>query len=88
MIMRLRLAIIKAACGSLLPRGLWVGKHLGTYTCEYSIVFGQVDSRGVLQGVSEQQVAQEKKWPRRDRRMRNESGQRGDNGNNRRVATD
>ena len=56
MIMRLRLAIVKAVCWVCLPRGLWVGKNFGPYAFRWFIAFGRIDNRGVLQGMSEQQV--------------------------------
>ena len=56
MIMRLRLAIVKAVCWSCLPRGLWVGKNFGPYSLRWFVAFGRIDNRGVLQGMSEQQV--------------------------------
>lgn len=56
MIVRLRLAIVKAVCWSCLPRGLWVGKNFGPYAVRWFIAFGLIDNRGVLQGMSEQQV--------------------------------
>lgn len=54
--MRLRLAIVKAVCWVCLPRGLWVGKNFGPYSCRWFVAFGRIDNRGVLQGMSEQQV--------------------------------
>ena len=56
MIMRLRLAIVKAVCWVCLPRGLWVGKDFGPYSCRWFVAFGRIDNLGVLQGMSEQQV--------------------------------
>lgn len=50
-VMRLRLAVVRATCRALLPRGVWVGKHFGAYTQRWDIVLGRLDSRGVLQGV-------------------------------------
>ena len=56
MIMRLRLAIVKAVCWVCLPRGLWVGKNFGPCAFRWFVAFGQIDNLGVLQGMSEQQV--------------------------------
>lgn len=36
LVMRLRLAIVRAVCWMLLPRNVWVGKHFGAYTCRWS----------------------------------------------------
>lgn len=52
-VMRLRLAIVRAVCRTLLPRGVWVGKHFGAYTQRWDIMLGRLDSRGVLQGISD-----------------------------------
>lgn len=52
----LRLTILKAACKVLLPKDTWIGKSLGAYTGEYRVTFGRLDSRGVLQGVTEKQI--------------------------------
>lgn len=51
-----RIKIIKLICRLFLPKDVWVGKHLGTYTGKYDIVFGSIDARGVLQGVSETNI--------------------------------
>ena len=56
MVIRLRLAIVRAVCRALLPRGVWVGKHFGAYTQRFDIVLGRLDSRGVLQGVLDRDV--------------------------------
>lgn len=53
LVMRLRLAIVRAVCRLFLPRNVWVGLHLGAYTRKWSIHLGQLDSRGVLQGLSD-----------------------------------
>ena len=68
MIMRLRLAIVKAVCWLLLPRGLWVGKNFGPYDCRWFVAFGRIDNRGVLQGMSEQQVISAVKVMRKRRK--------------------
>lgn len=56
LVMRLRLAVVRAVCRALLPRGVWVGKHFGAYTQRWDIVLGRLDSRGVLQGVIDRYV--------------------------------
>ena len=71
MIMRLRLAIVKAVCWVCLPRGLWVGKNFGPYALRWFVAFGQIDNRGVLQGVSEQQVISSVKVMRERRKNEN-----------------
>ena len=53
---QLKLAVVKAVCWLLLPRGLWVGKNFGPYTCRWLVSFGRIDSRGVLRGITEQQA--------------------------------
>jgi len=55
-VMRLRLAIVRAVCRALLPRDVWVGKHFGAYTQRWGILLGRLDSRGVLQGVTDRDV--------------------------------
>jgi len=52
-VMRLRLSIVKAVCRLLLPRNVWVGHHFGAYTQKWSVHLGRLDSRGVLQGLSD-----------------------------------
>lgn len=49
----LRIKAAKAAVKILLPRGLFVGNHFGTYTQKWSVHLGKIDSRGVLQGVED-----------------------------------
>ena len=71
MVMQLRLAIVKAVCWLLLPRGLWVGKNFGPYVCRWFIAFGRIDNRGVLQGMSEQQVISAVKVVRERRKNEN-----------------
>lgn len=51
--LRLRMAVVRTVCRYFLPRDVWVGKHLGGYTQKWSICFGKLDSRGVLQGLKE-----------------------------------
>jgi len=53
---RLRIVILKMVCTWLLPRGLWVGKHFGAYTQRSDILFGRIDNRGVIQGVSDRDI--------------------------------
>lgn len=53
LVMRLRLAIVRAVCWMLLPRNVWVGKHFGAYTQKWSVHLGRLDNRGVLQGLSD-----------------------------------
>ena len=53
---RLRLRILRLVCKLLLPRDLWVGKHFGAYTQKWDVIFGRLDGRGVLQGVSEEEI--------------------------------
>jgi len=55
-VMRVRLAIVRAICRMLLPRDIWVGKHFGAYTQRWDIIFGKLDGRGVLQGVLDRDV--------------------------------
>lgn len=52
LVMRIRLSIVRVVCWAILPRGVWVGKHYGAYTCRWSIHLGRLDTRGVLQGLS------------------------------------
>lgn len=52
-VMRLRLAMVRAFCLALLPRDVWVGKHRGAYSTRYGIHLGKLDRRGVLQGLSD-----------------------------------
>ena len=52
-VMRLRLAIVRAVCWIFMPRNVWAGKHYGAYTCRWSIQLGKLDNRGVLQGLSD-----------------------------------
>ena len=68
MVMQLRLAIVKAVCWLLLPRGLWVGKNFGSYTCRWLVSFGRINNLGVLQGISEQQVISAVKVMRKRRK--------------------
>jgi len=49
----MRIKILKAVCRLFLPRGVWVGKYFGAYTQRYDIIFGRLDSRGVMQGIAE-----------------------------------
>ena len=56
LMMRFRLAIVRAICRMLLPRNVWVGKHFGAYTQRWDILFGKLDSRGVLQGVLDRDI--------------------------------
>jgi len=56
LVMRLRIATLRIACRLLLPRGVWIGKHFGAYTQRWDIVLGRLDSRGVLQGVTDRDV--------------------------------
>lgn len=52
-VMRLRLAVIRAICRAMLPCDVWVGKHRGAYSTRYGIHLGKLDGRGVLQGLSD-----------------------------------
>jgi hypothetical protein len=52
-VMRLRLAVVKTVCRLLLPRNVWIGLHFGAYSQKWSIHLGRLDSRGVLQGLSD-----------------------------------
>ncbi len=56
LVMRLRLWIVRSACRIALPRDVWVGKNFGAYTQRWDVVLGRLDSRGVLQGVSDRDV--------------------------------
>lgn len=53
LVMRFRLAIVRAVCWAFLPRNVWVGKHFGAYTSRWSVHLGRLDNRGVLQGLSD-----------------------------------
>lgn len=53
---RLRIKLLLAVCRRLMPFNLWVGNHYGAYTTEYDVVFGRLDYRGVLQGVSTEEA--------------------------------
>lgn len=53
LVMRIRLAIVRAVCRLLLPRNVWVGMHFGAYTQKWSVHLGRLDNRGVLQGLSD-----------------------------------
>ena len=53
LVMRIRLAIVRAVCRLLLPRNVWVGMHFGAYTQKWSVQLGRLDNRGVLQGISD-----------------------------------
>ena len=48
-----RIKLAKLAVGILLPRGIWIGKHKGAYTCKWAVHLGRMDNRGVLQGVED-----------------------------------
>ena len=52
-VIRLRLAIVRTVCRAFLPRDVFVGKHFGAYTQRWDICLGRLDSRGVLQGMSD-----------------------------------
>jgi len=56
-VIRLRLLILRGVCRILLPRNLWIGKHHGAYTQRWEVVFGRLDGRGVLQGVTDDESA-------------------------------
>jgi len=56
MMLRLRLQLLCLACRVLLPKNVWVGKHFGAYTRKYDVVFGRLDSRGVLQGIEPKDI--------------------------------
>ena len=56
-VIRLRLLIVKLVCMMFLPRHVWVGKHFGVYTQRFNVVFGKLDSRGVLQGYTEHDLS-------------------------------
>lgn len=58
-VMRLRLAVVKGVCSLLLPRNVWVGLHFGAYTQKWSVYFGQLDNRGVLQGLNEREILED-----------------------------
>lgn len=51
-----RIKLAKAAVKIVLPRGLFIGKHLGAYTQKWSVHLGKIDSRGVLQGVEDRKA--------------------------------
>ena len=55
-VMRGRLVIVRAVVKMLLPRDIWVGNHFGAYTQKWQTTLGRLDSRGVLQGVSDKDV--------------------------------
>lgn len=61
LVMRFRLAIVRAVCRLLLPPDVWVGLHFGAYTQRWSIHLGRLDNRGVLQGLSEHDVVNAQK---------------------------
>ena len=52
LMIRWRLCFVRLVCYVLLPHDLWVGKHFGVYTCKWNVVFGKMDERGVLQGIT------------------------------------
>ena len=54
---RLRILLLHVLAQALLPRGVWLGKHFGAYTQRWDIVFGRLDSRGVLQGYDPKKVS-------------------------------
>lgn len=51
----IRAAIIVLVLKLLLPRNVWVGKHLGAYTQRWDIIFARLDDRGVLQGMTREE---------------------------------
>ena len=55
----MRLRLIRWLAKILLPRSLFVGKHFGGYTQKWDIVFGRLDSRGVLQGVDPKRLTKQ-----------------------------
>jgi hypothetical protein len=56
-VMKLRFGLLRIMCIMLLPRDVWIGKHFGAYTQEYNIVFGRLDNSGILQGMTDEDVA-------------------------------
>jgi hypothetical protein len=52
----MRLIILKIINKILLPKDVWVGKHKSPYQSKYTIIFGKLDNRGVLQGIEDEKV--------------------------------
>ena len=52
----IRLSIVASVCKLFLPRHVFVGKHFGAYTQRFTIMFGKLDNRGVLQGKTKKEV--------------------------------
>jgi len=52
--LRARLLLIRLFARWLLPRGVWVGNHCGVYSLEWTPSLGELDSRGVMQGVTDE----------------------------------
>ena len=59
--MLFRIRLLRFLCSFLLPRDVWVGNHFGVYSQKYNIVFGRLDSRGVIQGVTDADIVSRKR---------------------------
>ena len=50
---QLKIRLLRFACRILLPNGVCVCKTSGLYTKTVEIIFAEIDTRGVLQGISD-----------------------------------
>jgi hypothetical protein len=48
----IKLKFLKLICKLLLPKNIWIGNHFGPFTQKYTIEFGTLDNRGVIQGLT------------------------------------
>lgn len=53
---KMKILLLKCLLRTLMPKDVFVGIYKGAYTQKYDVVFGRLDSRGVLQGICEEEV--------------------------------